>query len=51
MREGVVGLLRDKTRNPGLPPLPTALVDRVVALTVAEPPGEAPRLQLLVLPI
>jgi hypothetical protein len=43
MREGVAGLLREKTRKPGLPlpPLPTALVDRVVALTLAEPPGEA----------
>ncbi len=38
MREGVAGLLRDKTRKPGLPPLPPALVDRVVALTLAEPP-------------
>jgi hypothetical protein len=33
MREGVAGLLREKTRKPGLPPLPPALVDRVVALT------------------
>ena len=41
MREGVVGLLRDKTRKPGLPPLPSALIDRVVELTLAEPPGEA----------
>jgi Homeodomain-like domain len=41
MREGVAGLLREKTRKPGLPPLPPALVDRVVALTLAEPPGEA----------
>ena len=40
MREGVAGLLRDKTRKPGLPPLPTALVERVVALTLAESPGE-----------
>jgi hypothetical protein len=24
MREGVTGLLRDKTRKPGLPPLPAA---------------------------
>ncbi len=40
MREGVAGLLHDKTRKPGLPPLPSALVDRVVALTLAEPPGE-----------
>jgi Homeodomain-like domain len=41
MREGVAGLLREKTRKPGLPPLPPALVERVVALTLTEPPGEA----------
>ena len=41
MREGVAGLLREKTRKPGLPPLPAALVERVVALTLTEPPGEA----------
>jgi len=41
MREGVVGLLREKTRKPGLPPLLPALVERVVALTLTEPPGEA----------
>jgi hypothetical protein len=41
MRGGVAGLLREKTRKPGLPPLPPALVDRVVALTLTEPPGEA----------
>jgi Homeodomain-like domain len=41
MREGVAGLLRDKTRKPGLPPLPSALVDRVVELTLTAPPGEA----------
>jgi transposase len=41
MREGVVGLLREKTRKPGLPPLPPALVERVVELTLTEPPGEA----------
>ncbi len=41
MREGVAGLLRDKTRKPGLPPLPAALVDRVIALTLTEPSGEA----------
>ena len=39
--EGVDGLLRDKTRPPGTPPLPQAVVERVVALTCAEPPGEA----------
>ena len=41
MREGVAGLLHDKTRKPGLPPLPSALINRVVELTLAEPPGEA----------
>ncbi len=40
MREGVAGFLRDKTRKPGLAPLPAAVVDRVVELTLAEPPGE-----------
>jgi len=39
-REGVAGLLRDKTRKPGIPPLPTATVDRVVELTLGEAPGE-----------
>src|SRR4051812_19328627 len=38
-QEGVAGLLRDKTRRPGTPPLPPALVDRVVELTLAEPTG------------
>ena len=37
----MAGLLREKMRKPGLPPLPAALVDRVVALTLTEPPGEA----------
>ena len=41
MCDGVAGLRRDKTRKPGLPPLSPALVDRVVELTLAEPPGEA----------
>src|SRR6478672_13357548 len=36
MREGVAGLLREKTRKPGLPPLPSALVDRIVELTLDE---------------
>jgi transposase len=38
--EGVEGLLRDKTRPPGTPPLPTATVAQVLALTCSEPPGE-----------
>ena len=33
MREGVDGLLRDKTRRPGKPPLATTVIERVVALT------------------
>src|SRR3954447_16743552 len=40
-REGVSGLLRDKTRKPGKAPLPAATVKRVVELTLGEPPGEA----------
>jgi hypothetical protein len=40
-QEGVAGLLRDKTRKPGTPPLPPAVVDRVVGLTLVEPPAEA----------
>jgi transposase len=39
--EGVDGLLRDKTRPPGKPPLPAATVAKVLALTQSEPPGEA----------
>ena len=39
--EGVAGLLRDKTRPPGTPPLPRATVERVVDLTREPPPGEA----------
>ena len=38
---GVDGLLRDKTRGPGKPPLGDAVAHRVVALTCGEPPGEA----------
>ena len=40
MAEGVDGLLRDKTRPPGTPPLPNATVERVVELTREKPPGE-----------
>jgi len=35
-----VGLLRDKTRPPGKPPLPAATVAKVLALTCDQPPGE-----------
>jgi transposase len=38
---GVDGLLRDATRKPGKAPLGAATGWRVVALTCAEPPGEA----------
>jgi len=40
MAEGVDGLLRDKTRPPGTPPLPGEVAERVVTLTLSEPPGE-----------
>jgi transposase/transposase-like protein len=38
---GVDGLLRDASRKPGKPPVPAAVVQRLIALTCAEPPGEA----------
>jgi transposase len=41
MREGMSGLLRDKTRKPGKAPLPATTVEQVVELTLTEPPGEA----------
>jgi len=41
MAEGVEGLLRDKTRRPGKPPLSTDTVQRVVDLALGPPPGEA----------
>ena len=40
MRAGADGLLRDKTRLPSIPPLAEAVIDRVVAPTSADPPGE-----------
>jgi len=39
--EGADGLLRDKTRKPGKPPIPAEAVARVVAMTCAAPPHEA----------
>ncbi len=39
--EGADGLLRDKTRKPGKPPILAEMVARVVALTCADPPHEA----------
>jgi len=41
MAEGVEGLLRDKTRKPGKPPLAAAAVQQVVDLALGPPPGEA----------
>src|SRR4029079_5874365 len=41
MRAGVDGLLRDKTRPSRIPPLPAEAVERVVALTRNDPPGDA----------
>ena len=38
---GVEGLLKDKTRPPGKPPLPPETVAKVLALPCSEPPGEA----------
>src|ERR1700691_5828608 len=39
--EGADGLLRDKTRPSRIPPLPPAVRERAVGLTLADPPGEA----------
>ncbi len=41
MAEGVDGLLRDKTRPPGIAPLKTTLADKVVALTLEPHDHEA----------
>jgi transposase len=38
--EGVDGLLRDKTRPSRIPPLGPEVAERVVALTLGDPPGE-----------
>src|SRR6266436_748622 len=40
MEEGVDGLLRDKTRPSRIAPLGPEITDRVVALTLGDPPGE-----------
>ena len=40
MREGVDGLLRDKTRPSRIAPLGAEVADRVVTLTLEDPPGE-----------
>jgi transposase len=41
MQQGVDGLLRDKTRPSRIPPLGPEVAERVVARTLAPPPGEA----------
>ena len=41
MAEGVDGLLRDKTRPPGKPPLPADTVQKVIDLVSRPPPGAA----------
>jgi transposase len=41
MREGVDGLLRDKTRPSRIKPLGPDIAERVVRLTLDDPPGEA----------
>ena len=43
MNEGVGGLLYDKTRPPGIPPLPPEVVQQVVRLTFGPPPMGAKR--------
>jgi len=40
MAEGVDGLLHEATRPPGKPPLTAAAIERVIEMTLAEPPGE-----------
>jgi len=41
MEEGFDGLMRDKTRPSRIPPLGPQVVERVVALTLTDPPAEA----------
>jgi transposase len=41
MQAGVDGLLRDKTRPSRIPPLDPGIAERVVGLTLADPPGES----------
>jgi transposase len=39
--QGVDGLLRDKTRKPGKPPLPLAVIAKILELPCSNPPGAA----------
>ena len=40
MRAGIASLLREKTQLARIPPLPTSVHERTVALTLGDPPGE-----------
>src|SRR5438270_12765610 len=40
MQAGVDGLLRDKTRPSRIPPLSAEIAQRVITLTLGDPPGE-----------
>src|ERR1700676_4672417 len=40
MAQGVAGLLPEATRPPGKPPLRAEVIERVVEMTLDEPPGE-----------
>jgi hypothetical protein len=40
MEAGVDGLLHEKTRKPGKPPVPDPVVAQLIARTLAPPPGE-----------
>ena len=40
MAEGVLGLLRDKTRPSRIKPLGAEVAERILKLTLADPPGE-----------
>lgn len=51
MAEGVDGLLRGKTRPPGIAPLNPDLVEKVVALTLAPPAHEATHWTVLAMAI
>src|SRR5262249_59493179 len=47
--EGIDGLMRDKTRPSRIPPLPEAVRERTVALTLTDPPGETTHLTATVM--
>jgi hypothetical protein len=41
MLAGIAGLLPDQTRPSRIPPLPTSVYERTLALTLGDPPGES----------